>query len=127
MLRAAPPSFLRREGFYSDHGREVAQELQAVSQNQVESDDDSDDDGSTRRRKVEKKGGALFARGFKRAAGRRACLVLGQVKAKRLHALLEARPEVHGAPQSSCAFLPRGARTKGEDAPADACDAATAF
>ena len=46
VLRAAPPSLLFVEkDSIGPRSRRVAQELQAVSHNQIESDDDSDDDG----------------------------------------------------------------------------------
>ncbi|CAH0363938.1 unnamed protein product [Pelagomonas calceolata] len=130
VLRAAPPSllFVDKDSIATTVAS-VAQELQAVSHNQVESDDDSDDDGfDPEKEKLKRREARCSRADLKRAACRRACLVLGQVKAKRLDSLLEARPEVHGALQSSCAFLLRGDPDKGEeDAFADGCDAATAF
>ena len=128
VLRAAPPAmlFVEKEALARTVA-DVAQELQHAAQAHVASDDDSDDDGfDPERAKTMEREARCGRADLKRAACRRACLVLGQVKAKRLDALLASRPEVHGALQSACALLLRGDPDKGEeDAFADTCDVAT--
>ena len=102
----------------------AAGELGAVGPPPPEEDtsDDSDDEGfdvqGHLRRVAERHAGRADLR---RAACRRACAVLGQLKRKRLDGCLKLHPEVQGQLQEACSVLLRGdGRKPGPEKPEEA-------